>query len=149
VQRTFVIGIISIIGISGILTMGAFHAVVRAQPSASVWDGVYTEEQSERGDSVYSENCVSCHGPTLEGGEMAPGLADGAFKANWNGLTVGDLFDRIRETMPPDGPGQLSREEISDVLARILSANEFPAGEKELAKRPEFLKLIVIDAFKS
>ena len=72
----------------------AVAAALFAQPSKSVWDGVYTEEQAQR-----------CHGPNLEGGEMAPGLADGAVKANWNGLTVGDSYERIRESMPPDLSG--------------------------------------------
>jgi mono/diheme cytochrome c family protein len=117
-------------------------------PSASAWDGVYTDEQASRGDALYLKVCVSCHGPTLEGGEMAPGLADGAFKANWNGLTMGDLYDRIHESMPPDDPGRLSRQETADVLARLLSANKFPAGEKELPGRPEMLRLILFDPFR-
>ncbi|PYR94394.1 MAG: class I cytochrome c, partial [Acidobacteria bacterium] len=36
---------------------------------------------------------------------MTPALTGGAFMANWDGLTVGDLFDRIRISMPADRPG--------------------------------------------
>ena len=126
---------------------GALMPAARAQPTLSVWDGVFTEAQAERGDAVYIQQCVSCHGATLEGGEMAPSLADGAFKANWNGLTVGDLFDRIRQSMPPDDPGRMSRQEVADVLARMLVANDFPTGQKELATRSEMLKLILFDPF--
>lgn len=114
----------------------------------SARDGVYTKKQSNRGDAIYRKDCVSCHGAAFEGGESAPGLADGTFKANWNGLTVGDLFERIQETMPPDDPGKLTRKEIADVLARMLSANEMPAGDNELADRPEMLRLILFDPFK-
>lgn len=125
-----------------------FGPALSAQtPPTSVWDGVYTNEQASRGEALYLKECVSCHGPTLEGGEMAPGLADGAFKANWNGLTMGDLYDRIHESMPPDDPGRLSRQETADVLAKVLSANELPAGEKELPGRPEMLRLILFDPF--
>jgi len=120
----------------------AVAAALYAQPSKSVWDGVYTEEQEQRGFEVYDEECLSCHGPNLEGGEMAPGLADGAFKANWNGLTVGDLYERIRESMPPDDPGRVGRQQVADVLAYILNANGMPAGDKELVRRPEMLKMI-------
>ena len=128
---------------------GALMPVARAQPTLSVWDGVFTPAQAERGDAVYVQECVSCHGPTFEGDEMAPSLADGAFKANWNGLTVGDLFDRIRQSMPPDDPGRVSRQEVADVLARMLAANDFPAGQKELVNRSEMLKLILFDPFKN
>jgi hypothetical protein len=34
--------------------------------------------------------------------------------------------------MPSDGPGTLSRKQCADTVAYMLSANEFPAGQKEL-----------------
>src|SRR5438874_1490899 len=81
-----------------------------SQKSRSVWDGVYAEDQAKRGQARYGELCASCHGDTLGGGESAPPLAGGEFLANWNTLTVGDLFDRTRTTMPQSKPGSMSRE---------------------------------------
>ena len=124
----------------------AFSLVaLRAQEPAesrSVWDGVYTEEQSKRGEEVYKKECAACHGAELTGGESAPPLTGGAFQANWNGLTLGDLFDRIRKTMPQARPGSLTRQQDSDVLAFMLSANKFPAGKTELYRQSEMLKEI-------
>src|SRR6202007_412141 len=60
----------------------------------------------------------------------------------WNGLTVGDLFDRIRKTMPQGSPGKLTKQQDADVLAYLLSFNKFPAGKTELQKQVEFLKEI-------
>ncbi len=114
----------------------------------SVWDGVFTKEQASRGDSAYSQNCASCHGTALTGGESAPPLTGGEFSSNWLGLTAGDLFDRIRTTMPADRPGRVSREQNADILAFILSMNQFPAGTSELPSRSEFLKLIRLEAEK-
>jgi mono/diheme cytochrome c family protein len=108
----------------------------------SVWDGVYTDEQSKRGEALYQSNCASCHGASMEGGEQAPPLTGGEFLSNWDGLTVGDIFDRMRTTMPANKPGKLSREENADVLARMLSVNRFPAGAKELDHQTELLKQI-------
>jgi len=119
-----------------------------AQTSKSVWDGVYTEDQAKRGGALYKQWCASCHGPELEGGEMAPGLVGGGFTSNWNGLTVGDIFDRTRTTMPQDSPGALSREQVADVTAFILSMNKFPAGSTELATQSEMLKQIKFEATK-
>ena len=119
--------------------------VLRAQAPAetrSVWDGVYTEEQAKRGEAAYRKECAACHGDMLTGGESAPALAGGVFQANWNGLTLGDLFDRIRKTMPLSKPGSLTRQQNADVLAFMLSINKFPAGKMELYRQSEMLKEI-------
>ncbi len=46
-----------------------------AAGSRSVWDGVYTKEQSSRGQTAYREECAKCHAENLMGGEGAPPLA--------------------------------------------------------------------------
>ena len=114
----------------------------------SVWDGVYTEEQSDRGHDLYARECASCHGDLLTGGEQAPPLAGGEFLANWNGLSAGELFERIRKTMPMNKPGKLSREVNADILAFMLAMNKFPAGKTELSYKTEMLNQIRIEAMK-
>jgi mono/diheme cytochrome c family protein/sugar lactone lactonase YvrE len=122
---------------------------IAALPAQTVWDGVYTNEQADRGKPLYAKNCAACHGDQLTGGESAPPLAGGDFLSNWNGLTVGDLFDRIRTTMPLGSPGKLSREVVADITAHMLRVNSFPAGAKELAQRSEVLKQIKIEPGKA
>jgi cytochrome c len=114
----------------------------------SVWDGVYTEEQAKRGEPVYRKECAACHGEQLNGGESAPPLAGGAFLSNWNGLTLGDLFDRVRKTMPQTSPGRLSRQQDADILAFMLSMNKFPSGKTELYRQTEMLKEIRFESEK-
>ena len=121
--------------------LGMLHAQAPAE-TRSVWDGVYTEEQAKRGEPIYHKECASCHGDMLTGGESAPALTGGAFQANWNGLTLGDLFDRIRKTMPQSAPGRLTRQQDADILAFILSMNNFPSGKTELYRQSETLKEI-------
>jgi cytochrome c len=123
-------------------------ASVCAQTSRSVWDGVYTSEQAKRGATLYAAECASCHGSALNGGESAPPLTGGEFFSNWNGLTVGDLFERIRVSMPADHPGKLTREQDAEILAFMLSMNQFPAGKTELDHRTEVLKQIQFEAAK-
>ena len=113
-------------------------------PSRSVWDGVYSEAQAARGQDAYRTMCLSCHGAELGGGEAAPPLAGGDFLSNWNGLTVGDLFERIRISMPADRPGKITRDQNVDVLAYIFRVNEFPAGRSEMERQTESLKTIRI-----
>src|SRR5262245_66350605 len=94
---------------TGAIALGAFstHGTVSAQASKSQWDGVYTEDQAKRGEGLYSQYCAACHGPDLAGGEMAPGLTGGEFSSNWNDLSLGELFERIRISMPQNAPGSL------------------------------------------
>ncbi len=120
----------------------------KADGSRSVWDGVYTAEQAKRGAPLYTQYCASCHGPSLEGGEMSPALVGLDFTSNWNGLTLGDLFERMRVSMPQNDPGSLSRQQNADILACVLSSNKFPAGTTELALKTEVLKEIRFVAFK-
>ncbi|HTX36168.1 MAG TPA: cytochrome c [Bryobacteraceae bacterium] len=115
-----------------------------AQEARSVWDGVFTEGQSDRGKALYTRECASCHGDTLGGGESAPPLVGDGFLSNWNGLTVGDLYDRIRVSMPQDNPGRLSRQQDADVVAYLLAFNQFPPGKIELDTHSEVLKQIQI-----
>jgi mono/diheme cytochrome c family protein len=122
--------------------------VLAAQTSRSVWDGVYTGEQAGRGSELYAQHCASCHGTALTGGESAPPLTGGEFFSNWNGLTVGDLFERIRISMPADRPGKLTREQDADILAFILSVSQFPPGKAELEHQTEVLKQIRLDSSK-
>jgi len=132
-----------------LVTVLALQSTVKAQPTKSVWDGVYTEAQANRGKQGYADQCSSCHGPELTGGEMAPGLAGGEFLAGWDGLTIGDLFERVRISMPQNSPGSLSGQQNADIIAFILASNKFPAGETELAKDGMMLKAIKFEAKKS
>jgi mono/diheme cytochrome c family protein len=126
----------------------AFAALAQDPRPRSVWDGVYTQEQATRGQTTYAKECAACHGQSLSGGEEAPPLSGGAFTANWNGLTMGDLFERIRVSMPEGRPGTLSRQQNADVLAYVLSGNQFPAGKGELVKETEVLRQIKFEAVK-
>jgi S-disulfanyl-L-cysteine oxidoreductase SoxD len=123
-------------------------ATVHAQQPASVWDGVYTDKQANRGKALYDQNCASCHGATLDGGGTAPPLAGADFKGNWNGQSLDDLFEKIQTSMPADQPGKLTREQNADILAFLLTSNGFPAGQKELPTDATVLQKIQFQAAK-
>jgi len=137
------------IAVIPLVAVMALQTALSAQPATkSVWDGAYTDAQAARGKDLYSKECGSCHGPELTGGEMAPGLAGGEFLAGWDGLTLGDLFERIRISMPQNAPGSLSGQVNADILSFILASNKFPAGQAELPKEAMILKTIKFEVKK-
>lgn len=116
-----------------ILVLIVIAAALLAQSaSRSVWDGVYTEAQAKRGEALFEQNCISCHGPALEGDGEAPPLSGGELFWTWNGKPLTALFDKIHKEMPHNRPGTLSPEASADLLAHVLHFNKFPAGETEL-----------------
>lgn len=117
-----------------------------AQSPASVWDGVYSDGQAAHGAAFYQSACASCHGDKLQGKGQTPALMGSDFTMNWNGMTVGDLFDKIQTSMPADKPGSLSREQNATLVAYLLSANQFPSGAAELSSDAERLRQIRFEA---
>ena len=125
----------------GILCVGAL-GTLNAQKPQTQWDGVYSAEQAKRGSDLYEKSCSSCHGADLSGGGFAPALMGGGFAGNWNDVTLDALVDRIRNTMPQDSPGTLSRAQSVDLVAFMLEKNGAPAGATPLAVQSEALKQI-------
>ena len=112
----------------------------------SVWDGVYTSDQASRGRSSYREECTICHLEDLLGDGMAPALVGNPFRLQWDGRSVGDLYAAIRATMPQGAPFILSPQAYVDIVAFLLSRNEYPSSEEELRPDGPMLDEIVIEA---
>ena len=108
-----------------------------APPSRSTLSGVYSAEQAARGREVYAGMCQSCHTPASHTGV--------AFRTNWNGRRLSELFGFVRERMPKNEPGSLSAEEYVDVLSYLLKLNQMPAGASELPPDSTALRTIRID----
>ena len=111
------------------LSLGA--STVLAQ-DATLGAASYTQEQAQRGQVLYVQQCQQCHGAALEGVDKAPPLAGPQFNSVWGGEPLGALFGRIN-TMPPERPGSLSAAQGVDLLAYLLAYNGEPAGATPLA----------------
>lgn len=133
--------------VSGTLAVAACVAgggALRAQEGATVWDGVFTEEQAARGETAYEQECATCHLADLLGDGIAPALTGAAFDFRWSDLSVGDMFVAIRATMPQGAPASLSPQGYADVVSYLLMKNDFPAGDAELPTDEEALNAILI-----
>lgn len=96
----------------------------------STRDGVFTAEDAQRGRSAYEQHCQECHGVDLGGG-VGRRLTGDAFIADWSGVGLDRLLDRVR-SMPPAAP-RLDDGDYLAVLAYILDRNGFPRGEAPLS----------------
>ena len=114
------------------LTAGIALAQTSNSARLSIWDGVYTPAQAERGHTLYMQSCSRCHGAELSGNFETPPLT-GRFMPYWSGSTLDALFDYVSTAMPLDHPGALGAGANADILAFILKSNEIPAGAKELS----------------
>ena len=104
----------------------------------SVQYGVYTEAQAERGEETYDQVCGYCHSTSQFSGS--------SFLRAWRGAAVGQFYGLVSTTMPSDLPASLTQQQYIDVIAYILSLNDFPAGSTELAPDRAALGQILIEA---
>jgi len=124
------------------LLLGAWVAAAQDASSHSIWSGVFTEAQAKRGDDAYQASCAGCHGSDLHATDPEAGDFTGAaFRAKWNGKTLQERFELMRDTMPLGNANSLGDKTYLDILAFILRSNDFPPGNQELV--PETAKVIV------
>ena len=109
---------------------GAILVAQEDNTEPSVWDGVYSSDQADRGQKVYEATCARCHGADLTGGRARP-LVGESFVRDWGGLTLDSVLTRAK-TMPPGAAGSLAEERYLDILAYVLSKNDFPTGTGDL-----------------
>jgi cytochrome c5 len=121
-------------------------ALVMTQPPAkSVWDGVFTKAQADRGKEAYSRACTYCHRDDLSGNEDgAPALRGAVFSERWKDRPLSEFYFVLRETMPQDDPASLTAKAYVDIISFILSGNKMPAGDVELPPDMETLSRITL-----
>ena len=127
-----------------LLTVFIAASVIGAQQRRTTKDGIYTSQQAQRGEKLYSERCTSCHGAALVGA-TAPPLGGKAFFEGWKAVTLADVYTKIQDTMPADAPGSMAKNESADLLAYLLSVTKYTTGESELSSDSAALKAITIE----
>ena len=132
--------------LTSIVVALSLSAMSYAQDSDLIWDCVYSIDQASRGETVYSDTCVSCHGQDLGGNSNSPGLVGMGFMFLWEGRTLGEFFEKISSDIPTDRPGQLTQQNYLDVLSYILFKNAFPSRTEELSANLNLLNEITISS---
>src|SRR5262249_18550867 len=124
----------------------AIASVNQAGPR-TIWDGVYSEAQAERGQRAYKTHCGYCHRDNLTGGGSeagAPALVGPIFEHRWGDQTLADLFVTIGTTMPQNDPDTLAPQTVIDIVSFLLKSNGAPASTGELPASVDTLKGIAM-----
>jgi mono/diheme cytochrome c family protein len=113
--------------------IGAFAAMPgQAQKPKTVWDGVYTDAQADRGMTTFKAQCAGCHGEGMQGAGGAPAIAGPEFLFNWDKKSTGELLEYVKAQMPPGAGGSISDAKYVDIIAAMFKTSEFPKGSAEL-----------------
>ena len=146
------LGVLGCVVGSAALTLMAIEigatSTAASQKSLTVWDGVYTVAQAERGKVAFSRRCSFCHGEDLDGSEDpgGPTLLGSVFLSHWDGLSMSEIFATVGETMPQNRPATVPTEELAEILSFLLHANKIPPGQRELPDDPSDLQDILFVA---
>ena len=131
VVRTAAVGLAGLMVAAGWTAAPAVAPVVVAAAQAPAAEGGFTAEQAAAGWTVYARQCGECHGENLDGAE-APALRGVDFLNGWAGQTTDELFEYLRDGMPPGLGGSLADSVYLDLVAYLLDANGARPGDAPL-----------------
>ena len=100
--------------------------------SKTIWDGVFTDQQAQRGQQVYQRACAACHLDSLQGDAVSPPLIGSGFLARFTGQSAHEMVQNLRASMPQNAPDSLGDRAYVDLAAYLLKANGSKTGSLEL-----------------
>jgi hypothetical protein len=85
----------------------------------------FNQEQAVAGRLAFLQNCISCHGATMNGGGGggAPALTGVTFQEDWLNKSPGQLFRFVSGNMPLNFAGMLPRQTYVNIVSFILAVN--------------------------
>jgi mono/diheme cytochrome c family protein len=122
--------------ISTLVTLALLAAAPTLADPRTLNDGVYTEDQADAGEVLYTQHCLLCHDKKY----FRPVLK------RWEGQPIGVLFTVMSTSMPESNPGFLSEKEYVDILAYILSLSRYAPGDAELDYQDGALNELMVEA---
>ncbi|HEX7711988.1 MAG TPA: PQQ-binding-like beta-propeller repeat protein [Sphingomonadaceae bacterium] len=122
--------------------LGGALSVV-ALGAASLAGAQAGNDANAAGAKAYADNCATCHGAGLQGGE-GPALAGEQFLASWGGHNAGELLSFIKSAMPPSNPGGLDAKTYVAITRFILARNGADTALDLAAAAPAQLSAVVL-----
>ena len=139
------------LAVPGLLVLTGVSTLADASPSPPAGGSGALPGDPNNGQTVYSQNCATCHGTSLEGGigatlnpiDKLPGVPNSLDPTFLISVITNGRVHQPGDPKQVDMPawqGKLSDQEIKDVAAYIIQQNQVGAGNaplspNELAKR--------------
>ena len=123
-----------------LIAFGLAGAAVAQDAGKSVWQGIYTPEQADRGGGVYAQRCGACHGAALTGVQPAtPGLL--GLPRDYINAQLGAWRTGQRKAHAPDCMADIAQrldiQDIAAVSAWLSRYDEKPATQRSYRKETE------------
>ena len=127
------------VAVAGFVTLAAWAVRPAAaqsalrQPFPTIWSGVYSKTEAERGKQVYAQQCSRCHGTDMKGGLTAPSLIGAKFFDRWHDLRLADVVAFIQAGMPQKHEFYVPSDSARAIVALILQESGVPAGHDPMS----------------
>jgi quinohemoprotein ethanol dehydrogenase len=127
-----------------IIVESSSSAHARATAATSSADSGNFADRVSRGRGEFNSHCGTCHGEDLLGRAPAPALLGETFMLHWRNATLGDLLDRVRNTMPQGKAGSLDRPTYLDIVSYVLRENDTLSTGREIRDDPQTLNQTIV-----
>ena len=114
------------------------------QPFPTIWSGVYTTDEADRGKQTAANLCGRCHGPELKGTDTAPGLTGARFFDRWNNLMLLDVIAWIQSAMPGDHGFFVTAKQSREIVGYMLRESGAPSGRAPISDDINVLNQILV-----
>lgn len=146
INRRFSWGVLLAVGFPAFFMLTALSTLADTSPSPA--PSATLPGDPAKGATLYSQNCTSCHGASLEGGigavlnpiEKLPGVSNPLDPAYLIEVITNGRTDGSRIMPPKGGNSKLTDQDVKDLASYIIEQNNKPPGSEpyspgELAKR--------------
>jgi cytochrome c553 len=111
---------------------------------STIWNGVYSPDEAERGKKTAARLCENCHGTDLKGTDKAPRLTGKEFFDQWNDLRLSDVVAYIQSAMPRTHAFYVGPDDTRDIIGYMLRESGVPAGRLPISKDMNVLNQIFV-----
>ena len=142
-----------------LLAIASIGYTQTAKPPANMPRASYSKDQAGQGKVLYAQFCAKCHMENLKGNcpaedlsstayvcatpGSAPPLAGPSFQQRF--YSVGDLYARVKWTMPANKVNSLNVTDNLKIIAYLLQANGIAAGTQDLKESSALKSMAIVE----